>query len=78
MSGTDDNFPDPFEVQLGQQRWLVQGSCPHRGGKLRYGRIMREKGCLTCPLHQAVFDIRSGRRLGGPPCDDIVSKEVSS
>ena len=42
----------------------VEGECPHAGALLGEGAV---DGCvLTCPLHDATFDVRTGEALSGP------------
>jgi nitrite reductase/ring-hydroxylating ferredoxin subunit len=47
----------------------VEDTCPHAAAMLTQGFA---DGCeVECPLHNAVFDVRSGRHLRGEPCRDI-------
>ena len=39
--------------------------CPHRGGPLADGLVTA--GCVTCPLHNWRFDLRTGAGLGDHP-----------
>jgi nitrite reductase/ring-hydroxylating ferredoxin subunit len=49
--------------------YAVSDDCPHIGGALSDGDLV---GCvLTCPVHLAQFDVRSGRVLRGPARDDV-------
>lgn len=48
----------------------VSARCPHRGGPLADGRIIGT--FLECPWHGATFDLRTGRRLRGPECPDLI------
>ena len=50
----------------------VDGDCPHRGGRLSDG-IVSER-CVTCPLHNRRFDLRTGVPLSGG--DGITVHEV--
>ncbi|MDD3446611.1 MAG: non-heme iron oxygenase ferredoxin subunit [Zavarzinia sp.] len=38
--------------------------CTHQHALMSDGYV--EDGCVECPLHQAIFDIRSGEALEGP------------
>jgi 3-phenylpropionate/trans-cinnamate dioxygenase ferredoxin component len=38
--------------------------CPHAGASLGGGSV--QGWCLTCPLHGAGFDVRTGEVLDGP------------
>jgi nitrite reductase/ring-hydroxylating ferredoxin subunit len=69
------NDPRTFEVQFHGRTYLVPISCPHRGGVLRLGTIDAQQGTLTCPLHQATFDLLTGTRLFGPPCGNLRIQE---
>lgn len=50
----------------------VDGDCPHQGGPLSDG-IVSER-CVTCPLHNRRFDLRTGAPLSGG--DGIAVHEV--
>jgi nitrite reductase (NADH) small subunit len=41
----------------------TDAACPHRGGPLQDGLVTEE--CVTCPLHNRRYDLRTGRREGG-------------
>ena len=41
----------------------LEGDCPHRGGPLADGLLA--DGCVTCPLHNWRFDLRSGEVVAG-------------
>lgn len=60
-----------FRVRLEDGEFLVPVECPHRRGLLDHGRVNLAKGTVTCPLHFSTFDLRTGRRLGGPACGDL-------
>jgi nitrite reductase/ring-hydroxylating ferredoxin subunit len=57
-----------IRVQVGDQRFLVESSCPHRGGRLRFAHVNPRTLRLTCPLHHASFDLLTGYQTGGPAC----------
>ncbi|MDQ4134002.1 MAG: Rieske 2Fe-2S domain-containing protein, partial [Actinomycetota bacterium] len=42
----------------------VEDTCPHAGASLGNGTL--DGWCLECPLHGAVFDVRTGEALDGP------------
>ena len=47
----------------------VEDVCPHAAAMLTQGFT---DGCeVECPLHNAVFDVTSGKHLRGEPCRDI-------
>lgn len=43
--------------------------CPHRDFQLHFGFIEDDK--IYCPIHYAVFELATGRRLEGPLVDDL-------
>jgi nitrite reductase/ring-hydroxylating ferredoxin subunit len=54
--------------------YAVSDDCPHIGGALSDGELT---GCvLTCPVHLAQFDVRSGRVLRGPAREDVPAYAV--
>lgn len=56
------------------QIYAVSDDCPHIGGALSDGELT---GCvLTCPVHLAQFDVRSGRVLRGPAREDVPASAV--
>ena len=47
--------------------------CPHRGGPLADGIVTGS--CVTCPLHNRRFDLRTGAGIGDHP--GVVPYEVA-
>lgn len=64
----------------GDALYAVDDECPHSFAPLSSGAVDGET--VTCPLHQAVFDLRTGKclegALGGDPeeIDDLKTYEV--
>jgi 3-phenylpropionate/trans-cinnamate dioxygenase ferredoxin subunit len=49
--------------------YAIQDSCGHRQAPLSKGKL---EGCVVeCPLHFAVFDVRTGKFLDGPTAADV-------
>lgn len=47
----------------------IDDICPHAQANLTQGFA---DGCeIECPLHNAVFDVRTGVHLRGEPCSDL-------
>lgn len=47
----------------------IEDVCPHASALLTQGFV---EGCeVECPLHNAVFDVTTGRHLRGEPCRDV-------
>jgi nitrite reductase/ring-hydroxylating ferredoxin subunit/uncharacterized membrane protein len=44
--------------------FAIGAVCSHAGGPLDQGKI--EDGCVQCPWHDSVFDLRDGRIVHGP------------
>lgn len=44
--------------------YAIDDTCTHRGGPLSEGKIEGEQA--TCPLHGAIYNIKSGEVLGPP------------
>jgi nitrite reductase (NADH) small subunit len=51
----------------------LDAACPHRGGPLGDGLVT--ESCVTCPLHNRRFDLRSGEQHGGD--DRVVVHEIA-
>ena len=45
-------------IQQGEQRYLLEDRCPHRGHPLEAAEF--NSGCVQCPLHQYRFDLTTG------------------
>src|ERR1700724_174670 len=55
--------------KLGEQVYATHGICTHAMAILADGFV--EDGKIECPLHQGLFDIRSGEALCGPVTEDL-------
>src|SRR5437870_13514589 len=49
--------------------YATEGMCTHATGLLADGWV--EDGAIECPLHQARFDIRTGKALCEPATEDL-------
>jgi 3-phenylpropionate/trans-cinnamate dioxygenase ferredoxin subunit len=75
----------PLAVKLGEapialyrldgQIHAIDDVCPHEFALLSGGFI--EGGTIECPLHQACFDIATGRCLSGPATVDLRTYAVT-
>lgn len=59
---------------VGGKFYAIDNVCPHEGGSLCEGAIFRHE--VTCPLHEAAFDIRTGEVLGPPATENVRSYRV--
>lgn len=50
--------------------------CTHQYALLSDGYL--EDGCIECPLHQAKFDLRSGKAMCAPATEDIQTYPVKT
>jgi phenylpropionate dioxygenase-like ring-hydroxylating dioxygenase large terminal subunit len=57
--------------RLGDEIRATSGSCTHEFASLADGFVETEDGSVECPLHQALFDIRTGRALCAPATEDL-------
>lgn len=62
---------DRILIEVAGRRILAAATCPHRKGRLRFGRVNPRTLRITCPLHHATFDLLTGRRVGGPTCGPL-------
>ncbi len=51
------------------QYFALPNFCSHAGARLSTGRLKGYE--LSCPLHRAKFDIRSGAVIGGPAVEPL-------
>jgi nitrite reductase/ring-hydroxylating ferredoxin subunit len=46
--------------------YAIGAKCAHAAGPLEEGKV--QGGCVECPWHHSVFDMRNGRVVHGPAC----------
>jgi 3-phenylpropionate/trans-cinnamate dioxygenase ferredoxin component len=54
--------------------YALDNACTHEQGPLAEGEVEGHE--VTCPLHGAMFDIRTGEVLGPPAYDDVATYAV--
>ena len=54
--------------------FAIDNMCTHEEASLAEGQIMGHE--VTCPLHGAKFDVRTGEVLGPPAYDDVTCYSV--
>lgn len=79
--GVPDDFPDgsaspvvvgglPVAVfRQGEALHALHDRCTHGDARLSEGYV--ENGCVECPLHQGLFDLRTGSPCGGPVTEAV-------
>lgn len=60
--------------RLGEELFALKDLCTHGNAKLSDGYV--EDGCVECPLHQGLFDIRSGAPRCAPVTEAVRSFPV--
>ena len=51
--------------------YATDGICTHESVHLEEGLVM--DGEIECPMHQGIFDIKSGKAISPPACEDLKS-----
>ena len=64
LRGVDVDGTEVVVGRLGSEVFALADHCPHRDGQLSDGTLEGER--LTCPLHGAVFDVRTGVVVADP------------
>ena len=49
--------------------YATDGLCTHEEFHLENGLVMQ--GEIECPMHQGIFDIKSGKAISEPACEDL-------
>lgn len=62
-------------VHTAGQVCAVADRCPHSNASLGEGAVV-EEFAIECPLHGAVFDVRTGEPLEGPTDESVTTYEV--
>lgn len=73
----EEEFPFSAKVEgkevgvylVDDEYYALEDICPHAFALLSQGFV--EDGEVECPLHQAIFDIRTGKCQGGPADRDL-------
>ena len=55
--------------RIGEEVFATEGMCTHAMALLAEGFV--EDGKIECPLHQGLFDIRTGKALSAPLTEDL-------
>ena len=54
--------------------YATDGICTHEDVHLEDGLVMDNE--IECPMHQGVFDIKTGEAVSPPACDDLKTYPV--
>lgn len=67
--GPEDQGHTGFVVRCQDALHAYRNVCPHAGNPLHWkphGFLTRNRDLIMCSVHGAIFDIASGRCVGGP------------
>ncbi|MGI4812393.1 MAG: Rieske (2Fe-2S) protein [Janthinobacterium lividum] len=70
---TVENIPIGI-FKVGQACYAIHDVCPHQFVRLSKGFL--EGSIVECPLHEAKFDLATGRCLEGPTEEDVAVYET--
>ena len=54
--------------------FATDGMCTHEEVHLEDGLVMDNE--IECPMHQGIFDIKTGRVIQDPPCEDLKTYKI--
>ena len=54
--------------------YATDGMCTHEAVHLEDGLVMDDE--IECPMHQGAFNIKSGKAISPPACDDLKTYPV--
>ena len=54
--------------------YATDGNCTHEEFHLEDGLVMN--GEIECPMHQGIFDIKTGKAVSEPACVDLQTYET--
>ena len=60
--------------RLSDGYYATDGICTHETVHLEDGLVMDDE--IECPMHQGVFNIKSGEAITPPACDDLKTYPV--
>ncbi len=54
--------------------FATDGMCTHEDVHLEDGLVIDNE--IECPMHQGIFDIKTGKVVQDPPCDDLKTYNI--
>ena len=63
--------------KVGENLYALEDKCSHADVTISGGYVHQRELCVACPWHGAQFDLRSGKVMTPPACEDIKSFDVS-
>lgn len=55
------------------QYFAIEDRCSHADAPMADGYVHKRELCVACPWHGAEFDLRTGKALTPPACEDIAA-----
>jgi 3-phenylpropionate/trans-cinnamate dioxygenase ferredoxin subunit len=62
---------------VGGEFYAIEDRCSHADAPMADGFVHAAELCVACPWHGAEFDLRSGKALSAPACEDIAAFPTS-
>ena len=66
--------PDDSYTNKEDGYFATDGMCTHEDVHLEDGLVMDDE--IECPMHQGIFNIKSGEALSPPACEDLKTYPV--
>ena len=54
--------------------FATDGICTHEAVHLQEGLVMDDE--IECPMHQGIFNIKTGKAISPPACEDLKTYQV--
>ena len=54
--------------------YATDGVCTHENVHLEEGLVIDDE--IECPMHQGIFNIKNGKAISPPACDDLKTYQV--
>ena len=70
----DNNNKTYCVYRLEDGFYATDGICTHEAVHLEEGLVM--DGEIECPMHQGIFNIKSGKAISPPACNDLQTYPV--
>ena len=56
--------------------FATDGMCTHEDVHLEDGLVIDNE--IECPMHQGIFNIKTGKVIQDPPCDDLKTYNIKT
>ena len=62
---------------VGGEYYTIEDRCSHADAPMADGYVHKRELCVACPWHGAEFDLKTGKALTPPACEDIAAYPTS-